>query len=54
MNGSHPRVDVLDVRTLLTNALTDPTELHDWHIVLDGMEPEPRPADVTYAESIEE
>jgi len=29
-------VDVLDVRTTVNNALTDPTVLHSWQIRLDG------------------
>jgi predicted metal-dependent hydrolase len=46
-------VDLLDVRTVLTNALNDPTELHGWRIVLDGERPEARDADFAYAESLE-
>jgi len=33
-------VDVLDVRTALTNALTDPTVVEGWGIVLDGERPD--------------
>lgn len=32
-------VDVLDVRTVLTNALDDPTVLQGWQIALDGEYP---------------
>jgi predicted metal-dependent hydrolase len=46
-------VDLLDVRTVLTNALDDPAELHGWRIVLDGERPEAREADFAYAESLE-
>ncbi|MFD1589094.1 DUF309 domain-containing protein [Halorientalis brevis] len=46
-------VDVLDVRTVLTNALSDPSALHGWQIVLDDERPEARERDVEYAESLE-
>jgi predicted metal-dependent hydrolase len=46
-------VDVLDVRTTLTNALNDPTVLDGWRIELDGERPEARPADYAYAEALE-
>jgi predicted metal-dependent hydrolase len=46
-------VDVLDVRTTLTNALEDPTVLEDWQIALDGEHPEARPEDYEYTESLE-
>jgi len=46
-------VDLLDVRTVLTNALTDPTELHGWQIALDDERPEAREVDFAYAETIE-
>src|SRR6056297_324999 len=46
-------VDVLDVRTVLTNALSDPSALHGWQIVLDGERPEARELDVEYAESLD-
>jgi predicted metal-dependent hydrolase len=46
-------VDVLDVRTVLTNALEDPTVLHGWQIELDGAHPTARTEDVTYAEQLE-
>ena len=44
-------VDLLDVRTVLTNALDDPTELHDWRIHIDGEIPTARPEDYEYATS---
>ena len=46
-------VDVLDVRTVLTNALEDPTALHGWQITLDGREQEADGADFAYVESLE-
>ncbi|MWG36723.1 DUF309 domain-containing protein [Halomarina oriensis] len=46
-------VDLLDVRTVLTNALNDPEALHDWRIRLDGGTPTAREEDVLYAESLE-
>ncbi|WP_226023492.1 DUF309 domain-containing protein [Halomicrobium salinisoli] len=46
-------VDLLDVRTVLNNALNDPTELHGWQIRLDSEEPLARDVDFEYAESLE-
>lgn len=46
-------VDLLDVRTTLTNALNDPTVLHGWQIELDGEHPVAREADREYAEALE-
>jgi len=46
-------VDVLGVRTTLTNALNDPTVLDGWQIELDGERPEAGPADYAYAEDLE-
>ncbi|PSP80067.1 DUF309 domain-containing protein [Halobacteriales archaeon QS_1_68_20] len=46
-------VDVLGVRTTLTNALNDPTVLHGWQITLDGKRPEARDVDFEYAERLE-
>jgi len=46
-------VDLLDVRTVLTNALSDPTVLHGWRIVLDDERPTAREQDFEYAESLE-
>jgi predicted metal-dependent hydrolase len=46
-------VDLLDVRTVLTNALNDPTALHGWRIVLDDERPTAREADFAYAESLD-
>jgi predicted metal-dependent hydrolase len=51
--GDFYGVDVLDVRTTLTNALTDPTVLHGWRIELDGQTPTAREADFAYAEGLE-
>ncbi len=46
-------VDVLDVRTTVTNALEDPTVLHGWQIELDGELPQAREIDFEYAEQLE-
>jgi len=46
-------VDLVDVRTALTNALEDPTAIEGWHIVLDGERPEAGPADYEYADGLE-
>jgi predicted metal-dependent hydrolase len=46
-------VDVLAVRTTLTNALDDPQTLEGWHIELDGERPEARPEDYDYAAGLE-
>ncbi|WP_136715612.1 DUF309 domain-containing protein [Halorientalis salina] len=46
-------VDLLDVRTTITNALTDPTVLDGWRVVLDGERPDAREADYRYAESLD-
>lgn len=46
-------VDVLDVRTTLTNALDDPTVLDGWQITVDGERGEAGPLDYEYAERLE-
>lgn len=46
-------VDVLDVRTTLTNALGDPGELDGWQIRFDGRYPESRDVDFEYAEQVD-
>lgn len=46
-------VDVIDVRTTVTNALNDPTVLHGWQIQLDGEFPQAGETDFEYAESLE-
>ncbi|PSQ26445.1 DUF309 domain-containing protein [Halobacteriales archaeon QS_9_68_17] len=46
-------VDLLDVRTTLTNALNDPTVLHGWEIELDGEYPVASEVDHEYAERLE-
>lgn len=46
-------VDVLDIRTTVTNARSDPTILDDWAIILDGECPAVRPEDYEYAEAID-
>jgi predicted metal-dependent hydrolase len=46
-------VDLLDVRTRLTNALENPTVVDGWAITLDGAEPTARNVDYEYAEELE-
>ncbi|MFC6835309.1 DUF309 domain-containing protein [Halomarina ordinaria] len=46
-------VDVLDVRSTLTNALSDPTAVEGWRIELDGERPVARDADFAYVETLE-
>jgi predicted metal-dependent hydrolase len=46
-------VDLLDVRTVLTNALTDPTAIEGWQVRLDDRHPEATEPDFAYAESLE-
>ena len=47
-------VDVLEVRTTVSNALEEPTRIDGWQIPLDGERPGARPIDFEYAESLEE
>ena len=46
-------VDLLDVRTVLTNAQAEPAILDDWKIVLDGSRPTARAVDREYANGLE-
>ncbi len=46
-------VDILDVRTTLTNALDDPSVLTGYQIVLDENYPEATPADYEYADTLD-
>lgn len=46
-------VDVLEVRTKLNNALTDPTAVEGWRIELDDRRPEAGEEDYAYAERID-
>lgn len=46
-------VDVLAVRTTLSNALSDPTEIDDWQIPLDGERPVAGPDADEYVEGLE-
>ena len=46
-------VDLLDVRTVLTNAQTEPAILDDWKIPLDGSRPTARAVDHEYASGLE-
>ncbi|AEH35534.1 DUF309 domain-containing protein [Halopiger xanaduensis] len=47
-------VDVLEVRTTLTNALEDPAVLDGWRIPIDGERPTARAIDYEYIEALEE
>ncbi|MFA9424841.1 DUF309 domain-containing protein [Natronorubrum sp. A-ect3] len=47
-------VDVLEVRTTLTNAIDDPGLIDDWQIPLDGERPTARAVDFEYVETLEE
>ncbi|MFC7057543.1 DUF309 domain-containing protein [Halovenus salina] len=51
--GDYYGVDVLAVRTTLTNAQTEPTLLEGWQIPLDRECPTACEADYTYAERLE-
>ena len=51
--GDYYGVDVLAVRTTVTNALNDPTVLEGWQIELDGAFPEATAADFEYAERLD-
>lgn len=46
-------IDVLDVRTTLTNARVDPSTLDGWKIRLDGATPDARAEDFEYADQLE-
>ena len=46
-------VDLVDVRTTLTNALEDPTVLQGWQIALDEEYPTATEADFVYAEDLD-
>ncbi|ADD04269.1 DUF309 family protein [Natrialba magadii ATCC 43099] len=47
-------VDLLEVRTMLTNALENPTRVDDWRIPIDGERPIAGPADYEYVAALEE
>ena len=51
--GDSYGVDLLDVRTTVTNALEDSAALDGWQIELDGRYPTARPVDFEYAETLE-
>ncbi|MFC7046348.1 DUF309 domain-containing protein [Halobacteriaceae archaeon GCM10025711] len=46
-------VDLLDVRTRMTNAIQDPATLDGWQITLDGERPTAREADYAFAEALD-
>ncbi|MFO7927905.1 MAG: DUF309 domain-containing protein [Halobacteriota archaeon] len=46
-------VDLLDVRTKLTNALQDPTVIDNWSITLDEAQPTARDVHYEYADGLE-
>jgi predicted metal-dependent hydrolase len=45
-------VDLLDVRTTITNALEEPAVLDDWKITLDGNEPVAQDANYEFVDQI--
>ncbi|SDJ64277.1 DUF309 domain-containing protein [Natronorubrum texcoconense] len=47
-------VDVLEVRTTLTNAIEDPSRIDEWRIPIDGERPSARAADFEYVDGLEE
>ncbi|RQG96240.1 DUF309 domain-containing protein [Natrarchaeobius oligotrophus] len=47
-------VDVLEVRTVLTNGLEEPERVDDWRIRLDGARPTARPIDYEFVDGLEE
>ncbi|RQG89889.1 DUF309 domain-containing protein [Natrarchaeobius halalkaliphilus] len=46
-------VDVLQVRTVLTNAINEPGRIDGWDIPLDGERPVARPDDYEYLDELE-
>ncbi|MFC7125171.1 DUF309 domain-containing protein [Halovenus rubra] len=46
-------VDILDIKTTITNAIEDPTAIDGWQIVLDGIQPKARPVEYAYIESLD-
>lgn len=46
-------VDILDVRTVLTNALADPSVIDDWSIRLDDSHPTAREQDYAFAADLD-
>jgi predicted metal-dependent hydrolase len=46
-------VDILDIRTTITNALDDPAVLEGWRIGLDGRSPGATPLDYEYADRLD-
>ena len=46
-------VDLLDVRTAMTNALGDPNALDGWQIALDGTRPTADDVDFAFADALE-
>ena len=51
--GDFYGVDLREIRTVVTNALEDPSELDGWRIRLDGERPVAREEDFAYAEALE-
>ncbi|WP_436344206.1 DUF309 domain-containing protein [Natronorubrum sp. FCH18a] len=47
-------VDLLEVRTTLTNALEEPSRIDDWRIPIDGERPTARAVDFEYVDGLEE
>lgn len=50
--GDFYGVDVLDVRTMLTNGLEEPTVVDGWLLTLDGAQPMARDEDYAFAETL--
>ena len=46
-------VDLLNVRTAMTNARNDPSAIDDWQIILDGTRPTATQIDFDYAHELE-
>jgi predicted metal-dependent hydrolase len=46
-------VDLLDVRTTLTNAIREPTAIEGWSITIDDAELEARPSDYEYVDRLD-
>ncbi|ELY45408.1 DUF309 domain-containing protein [Natronorubrum tibetense] len=47
-------VDLLEVRTTLTNALEEPSRIDEWRIPIDGERPTAREVDFEYLDGLEE
>lgn len=52
--GDFYGVDVLDVRTVIADAIDDPATLDGWQIRLDGATPEADPTDSEYVDRLDD